>query len=320
MGNPVADPRVTAEAYVAADGMPLPMRRWLPGEEVPVRGVVLALHGFNDYSNAFDRPARWFADHGIATYAYDQRGFGAAGRPGIWATADTLVRDLHGAVEALRRRYPETPIHLLGESMGGAVILAALGEPPPEGSPPLREAVDGVVLSAPAVWGLDTMPPLHRAALWIGRHAFPWLKLTPPRDLGIVPSDNIEMLRALGRDPLVIKETRTDTVAGLVDLMSRAQVAVPRLPPIPLLVMFGRNEQVIPEEPIAEMLEALPHGRVAVYEDGYHMLLRDLSAERVWGDVLSWIDDPRRPLPSGADRVPWKAQTRTAAKEGDAAS
>lgn len=320
MGDAVADPRMTAGTYLAVDGMPLPMRSWLPADGQPVRHVVLALHGFNDYSNAFDMPGRWFARHGVATYAYDQRGFGAAGEPGIWATADTLVTDLHGAVEALRRRHPGTPIHLLGESMGGAVILAALGGPPPDGRRPLHEVVDGAVLSAPAVWGRDSMPALHRAALWIGRHTFPWLKLRPPRNLGIVPSDNVEMLRALGRDPLVIKETRTDAVAGLVDLMGRAQAAVPGLPPMPLMVMYGRNEQVIPKAPIEDMLATLPHGKVAVYEDGYHMLLRDLSAEQVWRDVVSWLDDPATALPSGADRVPWKAGTRTAAKEGDAAS
>lgn len=320
MGSPVADPGVTPEAFLASDGKLLPMRRWLPGEGVPVRRVVLALHGFNDYSNAFDMPARWFAGRGIATYAYDQRGFGAGERPGIWPTADTLVRDLYGAVDALRREYPGTPIHLLGESMGGAILLTALGEPPPDGHPPLSETVAGVVLSAPAIWGLDSMPLLNRAALWIGRHTFPWLKLSPPRGLRIVASDNTEMLRALGRDPLVIKESRTDAVAGLVDLMTRARAAVPRLPGMPLLVMYGRNEQVIPEEPIGDMLAVLPHGKVAVYEEGYHMLLRDLSAETVWRDVVSWLEHPRQPLPSGADGVPWETRTRTAGRTEGAAS
>jgi alpha-beta hydrolase superfamily lysophospholipase len=36
------------------------------------------LHGFNDYSNAFEVPAQALAWRGIATYAYDQRGFGEA--------------------------------------------------------------------------------------------------------------------------------------------------------------------------------------------------------------------------------------------------
>ena len=36
------------------------------------------------------------------------------------------------------------------------------------------------------------------------------------------PSDNIEMLKKLGRDKLVIKYTRIDTLYGLVDLMDAA--------------------------------------------------------------------------------------------------
>ena len=39
----------------------------------------LGLHGFGDYSiNAFDLPAPLFTARGVAIYAYDQRGFGAA--------------------------------------------------------------------------------------------------------------------------------------------------------------------------------------------------------------------------------------------------
>ncbi len=65
-------------------------------------------------------------------------------------------------------------------------------------------------------------------ALWIGARLMPGLTLTG-RGLGIKPSDNIAMLRALSRDPLVIKETRVDTIYGLVNLMDAALAAAPRL-------------------------------------------------------------------------------------------
>lgn len=317
MGAPVVAPALTADAYRAADGAELAMRSWLP-TGAP-EAVVLALHGFNDYSNAFDAPARHFADNGIATYAYDQRGFGASERRGIWATADTLVADLYGAASALRRQYPDAPLHLLGESMGGAVVLAALAEPPPDGYPPLATLIDGAILSAPAVWDYDSMSALQRAALWLTSRALPWLTLTAPPELRIVPSDNIEMLRALGRDPLVIKRTRIDAVAGLTALMTRAQNAVPQAAEVPMLVMYGRNEQVIPARPIDRALAALPDRHtVAVYEDGYHMLLRDLNARTVWEDVVAWIGRPGAPLPSGADRVPWQDELRRAGAAAEA--
>lgn len=314
MGPAVQEPRFTQERYVAADGIQLPLRAWLPKDEP--RAVVVALHGFNDYSNAFAMPAPFLAEHGIATYAYDQRGFGATDRPGIWATADTLTADLRGAVTAARRQHPGVPLVLMGESMGGAVILDALTRTPPDATPLARQ-VEGVILSAPAVWGRDSMNPLYALVLWLARNTVPWMELTPPRDLKIVPSDNIAMLRALSRDPLVRKRTRIDAIGGLVDLMSRAERAVAALPPdLPILVMYGRNEQIIPEEPVGKALAALPGGaRGAVYEKGYHMLLRDLQAETVWKDVAAWIADPSTPLPSGADKVAWKESPVQLARE-----
>jgi len=42
--------------------------------------------------------------------------------------------------------------------------------------------------------------------------------------------------------------------------------------------------------------------RIALYAEGYHMLLRDLRAETPLADIAHWIADRARPLPSGADR------------------
>ena len=64
-----------------ADGIELPMRVWssdAAASDAPLRAVVLALHGFNDYSGSFQSPAAYLKRRGIAVYAYDQRGFGGA--------------------------------------------------------------------------------------------------------------------------------------------------------------------------------------------------------------------------------------------------
>ena len=79
-----------AAAIVTADGYRLPLRRWLPEGEPAT--VIVALHGYNDYSNAFADAAPVWAEAGIATYAYDQRGFGRTTDPGIWPGAETPDR------------------------------------------------------------------------------------------------------------------------------------------------------------------------------------------------------------------------------------
>jgi len=123
------------------------------------------------------------------------------------------------------------------------------------------------------------------------------------RGLGIVPSDNYEMLVRLGRDPLVIKQTRVGTIYGLVNLMDAALAAAPQLK-TPALILYGEKDQIIPKAPTRRLLKTLPAGRhrVALYEGGYHMLLRDLQAATVWKDMAAWITERRTVLPSGADR------------------
>lgn len=273
------------------DGERLPLRVWPAAG--PPRAVIIALHGFNDYSIAFDAPAAWWADQGVTTYAYDQRGFGKTAHRGLWPGTARMVADLRIVTEMVTRRHRGAPIYLVGESMGGAVALTALAEAP--------LAVDGVVLSAPAVWGRSTMSPLYSATLWLAAHTFPANRLTG-RGLKRRASDNDEALRQLSRDPLVIKETRIDAIYGLVDLMDEAMASAARFD-TPALMLYGARDEIVPKEAIETML-ARHRGprRMVLYPDGWHLLLRDLQAAVVWRDILAWIDDPSQRLPSGFER------------------
>lgn len=160
-GPPVAPPQLNGSDWAPADGVSLPMRSWLPPG--PPKAAILALHGMNDYSNFFDDAGKAFAARGIAAYAYDQRGFGAAPRPGIWSSAEAMADDLRTASALVAARHPGVPLYLLGESMGGAVTMLAVSDTPPP-------AVRGVILSAPAVWSRSSMGFFQRLALWqIGR-------------------------------------------------------------------------------------------------------------------------------------------------------
>jgi alpha-beta hydrolase superfamily lysophospholipase len=266
----------------------VPRREWL-SEDAP-RAVILAVHGFNDYSNAFDEFGEYAALHGIAVHAYDQPGFGANPDAGLWPGIPALVASLVRERERLAVLYPGRPVYLLGESMGAAVLIAAVAEDAPL-------AAAGMIMSAPAVWGGDELNPFYRATLWLVAHVAPGLKLTG-ENLGVLASDNIAALRALGADPLFIKETRVDAIAGLVRLMDLALAEAPEVPG-PLLVLGGARDEVVPPHAHSAMVERLtaePCTEV-VYPEGWHLLLRDLQRQVVWDDILAWIDGA--PLPSG---------------------
>lgn len=291
------EPSLFDDHAVMNDGYELPLQRWQPASKPTA--VVLALHGFNDYRNAFTGVGPYLAARDIVTYAYDQRGFGATARRGFWAGTDRMVADARTMVELLRAEHPGLPIYLLGESMGGAVSIATAGEAA------ASELVDGVVLVAPAVWARQTMPWYQRWALAVARAVAPEWRPTG-HGLKRQASDNIDMLRALGRDPLVIKETRIETVAGLADLMDAALATTPRLN-TRTLVLYGERDEIVPKLPTCRMLQTLPDNvdwKLGLYPGGYHMLTRDLNGEQVIADIATWILAPQQPLPSGHQASP----------------
>ena len=296
--RPAAPPGLFDDHVLANDGYRLPLYRQVP-EDSP-RAVVLALHGFGDYSAAFKPMGDVLAPAGIAMYAYDQRGFGATEQPGIWAGQARMVADVDMVARLLRQRYLETPLYLVGKSMGGAMAMVAVtgSHPPP---------VDGVVLIAPAVWGWETMPWYQRWGLRLLGRVAPGLELTgnAAQRLGIRPTDDPELSRALSRDPLVQKRARVDTLVGLTRLMDAALEASAQLPG-PALLLYGEQDQIIPPRPVCQLLERLPERRdspwrMALYPRGFHMLTRYTGATLTHQDLAAWLLDSRAPLPSGAE-------------------
>lgn len=273
------------------DGLQLPLQRWTP-TGTP-RAVIIALHGMSDYANAFAMPGEVWAKRGILTIAYDQRGFGRAPNPGLWAGEDTMRNDLRDAVAAAKAAYPATPVFVLGESMGGAVTLTTLEQP---------LDVNGAILVAPAVWSRADMPFYYRVALFLAARLTPGLVLSnnaAKSVVRIVASDNDAMLIALGRDPLFQKRTRSDVLFGLVNLMDAARTAPARLAATPpILFTYGARDQIIPAGPTEAVIAALGRrATVKKYDTGYHMLLRDLNRARPIDDIADWVLE-RAPKPA----------------------
>jgi alpha-beta hydrolase superfamily lysophospholipase len=280
-------------AFAMPDGTALKYRVWAP--EGQPRAIILALHGMNDSRDAWELPADAFTAAGIEIISPDQRGFGATPQRGSWAGKASLVNDARSMAMQVRAAHPRTPLILMGESMGGAVLmcLAASPNPPP---------VDGYILVAPAVWGRAEMNVFERAALWLMSNAMPGVTLTG-QIAAVKASDNRAALERLSTDPLTIHHTRVDAVNGLVDLMDAAQASAPYMH-APALFLYGGKDELIPKRATVAAWRVLPHNvREAYYPEAYHLMLRDLGRAVPIGDVIDWIYDHRTELPSGADRA-----------------
>ena len=266
------------DAFEMPDGVRLPYRAWLPTGKI--RAVILALHGFNDSHDQWELPAPVWADAGIAVFAPDQRGFGEAPLRGVWSGGSAMAADATDIAALLRAHFPGVRLVMLGESMGGAVAMLA--------SIQFRADVDAFVLSSPAVWGRARMSWAMQAALFLAASLVPGLTVAR----GPVPiraSDNNEALLQLSRNPLTIKQTRVDTLRGLVDLMDAA-LAVAPMWKAPSLFLYGAHDELVPKAATLRLWRTLPAGTPqAFYADGWHLLTRDLHRDVLIADIADFV-------------------------------
>lgn len=273
--------QLNQQTFTASDAETLPVQHW-KANQVPKANILL-LHGFNEYTGAYERVGQYFSKQGFNVWSYDQRGFGRTRQRTFWVGHERMAQDAREVLALIKQQNPNQPLYLLGMSMGGAIsILAAQEKELP---------IEGVVLVAPAVWARVTQPFYQRAALAVARYVAPnW---SPSgKSLGRRASDNNDMLREIWSSPHMIRRSRIATVAGLVDAMDAAYHQSPTVK-YETLVLYGDHDEIVPKKPVLDLWQRLPkQGRseFIAYENGWHMLMRDLQGEKVMGDIIRWIE------------------------------
>lgn len=300
-------PTIAEDAAISVDGARLGLSQWKA--DAP-QAVLVAVHGMNDYAGAFALAGPYWAERGVTVYAYDQRGFGRSPDPGRWPGGEALKQDLRAVIKAARAEHPGLPLFVLGHSMGAGVIMAAMKDAPID--------ADGVILAAPGIWGGASMPVLYRASLSLAATFAPGKQLTGER-AGRQASDNIDFLRAMYRDPNVIKETRIDAVFGAVRIMGDGWDASDEISGN-ILFLYGEKDEIIPVSKMKKAARRLCGDvRVVSFAESWHLIFADLGRERPLAEVAGWIaEQVRRPQIRTGD--PEAAVSNCAGKSGHGGS
>ncbi len=271
--------QLDGDRLIVGDGAVLPMTRW--SSDVEPRAIVLGLHAYGDYRRAFRLAGPWFADHGVEVIAYDQRGFGETESRGTWPGADNLIEDFSDVVSILRTSYPNLPLYVVGESMGGAIALAGLSSGQAEG-------VERLIVAAPGVGGDMPLRQLHDSVLRLAALALPWLAIELRRG-GRPWLDPSEAAR-LADDPQILRELSVGTYEGLVDLATIASENLRGALP-PTLLLYGELDGTIPRRAIDDLARTLDQEQddIRYYPDRHHLLLHEADAESIFADCLKWL-------------------------------
>lgn len=102
---------------------------WVTPEKEQPKSIILLLHGIGGGKEHFYELAKSLSEQQIASIAYDARGHGESDGQyisyGFYEKQDVSV-----IVNTIKKRYPDLPIGIWGNSMGGAVALQALSIEP----------------------------------------------------------------------------------------------------------------------------------------------------------------------------------------------
>lgn len=120
-----------------------PLRVW-NSQKSPTKATIICVHALGLSSHAYQDFADKLSREGYRVYAIDVRGFGdnrsIDGRSKL--DLERTVEDIKRLVTGLKRERENEPIFLVGESMGGAVVLKAASTFP--------QSLSGALVSAPA--------------------------------------------------------------------------------------------------------------------------------------------------------------------------
>jgi alpha-beta hydrolase superfamily lysophospholipase len=267
--------------FRAADGLALYYQTWLP-QSRDHRAVLVNLHGLGDHSNLYPTLAGHFPDVGIALYAYDMRGNGRSpGQRAYLRSWSEYRSDLHAFLSQVRKWEENRPVFLLGNSLGGLVVLDyALRDP---------GQLTGVIAAAPPLGKLG-VPPLLMTLGRVMSRVWPRFSMEVGMDLS-----------GLARDPAVVETVVADPLfhrRGTARLSTEVTAAIDRVQAnaaslaVPVLILHGSADRMVPPDGSREFFGKLrPSNRTFIeYPGAYHGLFADTGYQNVLRDVEGWIE------------------------------
>lgn len=247
------------------------------------RALLLVIHGLGDHAGRYDEFAAATSRHGIATFALDLRGHGlSSGQRGHTSSFGHFLADVALVREQVQRLHPGLPFFMLGQSMGGLVLLRYLQQ---------REPVAGAIICSPWLATAMPVPAWKRALAPVSAVLLPRL----PFAHGIAAEDLSRDPRtadAYRADPLVHGRITPATFRAATAAMSEAQAQRDRLI-MPLLFLAGGADRVVDTLVTERFALSLRSSDVTLHimPDHYHELLHEIDREATFLLIARWLLD-----------------------------
>lgn len=255
---------------------------WLPQDNV--EKIILMCHGFQCHSDLYYVLADYFFDKNILICAMDQRGHGrTSGIRGHLDSFDLVYQDMRLLIHLMKRKFPNVPLYLMGESMGGLTILNFAAQFPQE--------VEGILALVPGI--RQRLFSSLRYLLFIAS----FLKYVPLKIFIKLPSDynNPTYFSAFNDyDSHDILHANPVSLGMLFNLLNLFHTTLPNIKNKilkPILICQGTGDKLLDPYGAYELYQhiSFPDKTLQFYRNANHSLLMDQNAQKIYSDIYLWL-------------------------------
>lgn len=260
------------------NGRRLFFRHWAAEK---TRAILCIVHGLGEHSGRYQAYAEFLLKKNLSVVAVDLPGHGrTSGKRGHFSSLNEVFECVVALLAKGRALHPGHPVFLLGQSMGGNIVLNhALKHP---------EGISGVV--AQSSWIRLHQAPgkalLRFAKLMKSIYpAFAQSNGLNPMDLATSPA----VAKAYQADSLV--HDRISVAAGLTMLEAARELDnFQGAFPVPVLLMHGTADRITNFQGTAGLAERCSSDvQLELYEGYHHELHNEPIATEVMNTVANWI-------------------------------
>jgi acylglycerol lipase len=255
---------------------------WLP--EGPVKAVLLVVHGLAEHCGRYMNLVNYFVPCAYAVYGFDLPGHGKSHGKRVYVDRfEDYTKTLADFLDEVRTLHSETPLFLVGHSMGSLVSALFLTR--------RQEDFSGAILSGPgSVKVPENISPFTIFAGRVFSVLMPKMGLIKLDVSGV--SRDPSVVRAYVEDPLVhTGKTTARLAAEILGAMQRISEEANRIT-LPILLIQGGADKLVDPEGARMLFDTVGSSdkTLKIYEGLYHEIMNEPEREQVLNDMEQWLE------------------------------
>lgn len=248
------------------------------------KAIILLVHGMGEHCQRYNRIAKVLNNAGYTVCSMDLPHHGRSdGKKGHVDSFEQFQQAVLGLYQRIQQDYASKPLFLLGHSMGGLISARFLIDN--------QDKFDGAILSGPAIEFPELPSKWQITLITAISKIFPSAGIIPV-DASLVSRDP-DVVNAYEKDPLINSNKLSakllvEFLSTMNDVKQRARVIE-----LPVMMMHGTADKLTAPAGSQWLHDNIQSQdkTLRLYEGLFHEIFNEPEAEKIYQEVVEWLDD-----------------------------